>query len=55
MPDPDLAVQSQHMTLQEDVAHQAIAFALRKAFVTPGNDTRSILPAVLHDRQCVIQ
>jgi hypothetical protein len=43
------------MPLQEDVAHQAIAFALRQAFVPPGNDTRGILPTVLHDRQCVIQ
>jgi hypothetical protein len=43
------------MPLQEDVAHQAIALALGQACVAPGDDTRRILPTVLHDGQCVIQ
>jgi len=46
--------QAQHVTLVEHVANKAVALALAHAVVAPGNDTCSILAAMLQHGQCVV-
>ncbi|MNF30238.1 hypothetical protein D3C84_109660 [compost metagenome] len=55
MADTHVADQALHMALMKDVAHQAIVLAQEQPAVMTGDDTGSILAAVLEDGQAVIQ
>ncbi len=47
MTDTDITDQGLHMATVKDIAHQAIAFAQKKLTLVFGDDTRSILTAML--------
>jgi hypothetical protein len=55
MSNTDIAGQVGHVALSKYVANKAVTLALAQPIRTPGNDAGSILTAVLHNGQCVIQ
>jgi hypothetical protein len=55
MTDAHMANQALHVALLEHVAHQAIVLAQEQAAIMTGDNTGSILAAVLEDGQPVIQ
>ena len=55
MTDAHAAAQVQHVTLGEDVTHQAVVLAQIETVPVTGHDARGILPAMLQDGQAVVQ
>jgi len=55
MADAHMANQTLHMALLEDIAHQAVVLAQEQAAIMAGDNTGSILAAVLEDGEPVIQ
>ena len=54
MPDTHVALQTLHMLLAEDIAHESLALTQTETPAVTGHDARSVLTAVLQHRQCVV-
>ncbi len=55
VPHASVAGQAQHVACTEYVTDQTVALPHVQAILAPGNDAGGILPAMLHDRQRIIE
>ncbi len=52
---PEYMVASESVALAKDIAYQSVVAALPQAVFAPGHDARSVLAAMLHDCQGIVQ